>query len=165
MSVLASSLPQLDRQASPHQVSGSLRFGSRKLVEFDKALIIQSLEIAGERAGDIAPLVYARLFSQHPEMLPLFVRDKTGAVRGEMLFKVIEAILDFIGPRVYANMMIRNEVVTHEGYGVPREVFGVFFATLRNTLREILGRDWSPQTDASWRALLSELDEYVAKQD
>jgi len=132
---------------------------------YAKTLIIQSLEDASDRAGDIAPLVYARLFAAHPHMEPLFVRDKTGAVRGEMLFKVIEAILDFIGPRVYANMMIRNEVVTHEGYGVPREVFAVFFGTLRDTLREILGADWTPQIDTSWRLLLSELDEYVAKPD
>jgi len=97
----------------------------------------------------------------------LFVRDTTGAVRGEMLFKVIEAILDFIGPRAYANLMIRNEVVTHEGYGVPREIFGVFFVNLRDTLREIAGAAWSAQMDSSWNALLHELDEYavIADQD
>ena len=129
------------------------------------ALITLSLEQVGERCADITPLVYARLFAQHPGMEALFVRDTTGSVRGEMLFKVIEAILDFIGARTYSNHLIQTEVVTHDGYGVPRDVFGIFFGTLRDTLRDILGADWTPQIDASWRELLAQLDVYVRNPD
>ena len=87
----------------------------------DQNPITFALERAGEVGGDITPLVYARLFAAHPEMEALFVRDTDGSVRGEMLMRVFEAILDFIDRRAYAALMIQCEVVTHEGYGVPPE--------------------------------------------
>jgi hemoglobin-like flavoprotein len=61
--------------------------------------IERSFEIAAERAGDITPLVYQRLFAQHPEMEALFVRDTTGAVRGEMLAAAINTRRTSSAPR------------------------------------------------------------------
>ena len=120
-----------------------------------------SLELAGERCADLTPLVYARLFAQHPKMETLFWRDTSGAIKGEMLAKVFEVILDFIGERQYAARLIQCEVVTHEGYDVPRETFRTFFATVAATIRELLGSEWTPQIDAAWSQLLDELDFYV----
>ena len=124
-----------------------------------------SLQIAGERCPDLTPLVYARLFARHPDMKALFWRDTSGAIKGEMLAKVFEAILDFIGERHYAARLIQCEVVTHEGYDVPREVFGTFFATVAETLRDVLGVEWTDEIDGAWRTLLSELDFYVRNSD
>ncbi len=128
----------------------------------DSGAITLSFDLAAQRCSDITPLVYERLFMRHPDMEPLFVRDTTGSVRGEMLFRVIEAIFDFIGPRAYSNHLIETEVVTHEGYGVPREIFGIFFETLAETLRDLLGGDWTPAMEQSWRELLTALADYVA---
>ena len=33
-------------------------------------------------------------------------------------------------------------------------MFGVFFGTVADTLRELVGADWTPAVDASWRAML-----------
>ena len=118
-----------------------------------------SFELAGERFGDIAPQVYERLFAQFPEMQPLFVRDSTGLARGEMLARVIELAFDFLGPDHYASNFVRAEVVTHEGYGVPREVFPKFFEALAATLKDLLGPDWTMDMDASWTTLVGRLTE------
>ena len=75
-----------------------------------------SLEIAGERGGDLTPIVYGRLFERQPQMKVLFWRDTTDAVKGEMLMRVFEAILDFIRARQYADHLIQTEVATHAGY-------------------------------------------------
>jgi hemoglobin-like flavoprotein len=131
----------------------------------DAALIIQSLEMAGERGGDLTPLVYARLFDEHPDMEALFVRDTNGAVKGEMLMRVIEAILDFIDGQTYSAHLIQCEVITHEGYGVPPDVFAVFFGTVAATVREVVGEAWTAPTDAAWRELLAALDYYAANPD
>lgn len=131
----------------------------------DAELITRSLELAGERCADPAPLVYARLFAEHPDMEALFVRDSDGSVRGEMLTRVFEAVLDFIDRRAYAALMIQCEVVTHDGYGVPPEVFGVFFRTVAATLRGIVGADWTAATEAAWSELLSQLDWYATHPD
>ena len=127
--------------------------------------IEQSLELAAERYEDLTPLVYARLFAEHPQMEALFWRDTGGLVKGEMLSRVIEAILDFIGQRHYAHHLIQCEVVTHAGYDVPPDVFEVFFGVVARTLRDVVGEDWTPAIDAAWTTLLADLDFYVQHPD
>jgi hemoglobin-like flavoprotein len=124
------------------------------------AEIERSLELLAER-GDPTPLVYARLFAEQPQMQALFWRDSDGAIKGEMLSRVFDAILDFVGERRYAANMIGCEIVTHEGYDVPREVFATFFGVVARTVRDQLGEAWTPAIEAAWTALLAELDAYV----
>ena len=128
----------------------------------DASLIERALEIAGEREGDLTPRVYARLFAAHPEMEALFVRDTNGSVRGEMLTRVFEMILDFIDRRAYAAQMIQCEVITHDGYGVPPEIFGLFFGVVADSLRDVVGADWTAPMDASWREMLAEMGWYAS---
>ncbi|ALL12639.1 globin [Caulobacter henricii] len=124
-------------------------------------LIEESLALAAERCADLTPLVYARLFAQQPQLEPLFCMDGNGQVRGEMLSQVIRAILDFVGERQYAATLIQSEAMNHAGYDVSPEVFGTFFGVVADTLREVLGEDWTAPIDEAWRGLLIELDYYV----
>jgi hemoglobin-like flavoprotein len=120
-----------------------------------------SLELAAARCDDLTPRVYARLFAEHPKMEALFWRDKSHAIKGEMLAKVFEAILDFVGERKYADHLIQCEVITHEGYDVPPEIFRTFFGTVAATVREIVGADWTREFEDAWQRLLRDLDYYV----
>jgi hemoglobin-like flavoprotein len=131
----------------------------------DADLITRALEIAGKRRGDITQLVYARLFADYPDMEALFVRDQNGLVRGEMLARVFEALLDFVDRRAYAAQMIQCEVITHEGYGVPPDVFPLFFVAVADTLEEILGADWTPAMAEAWRELLAQTNWYATHTD
>ncbi len=128
----------------------------------DANLITQSLEIASERAGDLTGAVYARLFAERPDLEPLFVMDTDGAVRGEMLSRVFDAILDFIGARSYAHNLIHAEASNHDGYNVPREVFTLFFTTVADTVREACGPAWSVDMSEAWKRLLNALQRYIA---
>jgi hemoglobin-like flavoprotein len=128
-------------------------------------LIVASLECAAALCDDLTPLVYDRLFAAHPEIEALFVRDADGGVRGEMLARVIEAILDFVGQRLYAAHLIQCEVVTHAGYGTPPEVFRLFFSFVAAAVAEVVGPGWTSANDAAWRALLADLDYYVTHPD
>lgn len=128
-------------------------------------LVELSFELAAERCEDLTPLVYARLFRENPEMEALFWADTQHQVRGEMLSRVVRAILDFVGERLYAATLIQCEVVTHQGYDVPPQVFGLFFGTVRDTLRELLAGDWTAEMDAAWAKTLTELDYYVTHPD
>lgn len=120
-----------------------------------------SLEIAAERGGDLTPIVYDRLFTRQPEMKALFWRDTSGGIKGEMLMRVFEAVLDFIRRRQFADHMIRTEVVTHAGYDVPPAVFATFFALVAEVVQEACGSAWTEAMATAWRATLIELDEYV----
>ncbi|MFT3726727.1 MAG: globin [Terricaulis sp.] len=126
----------------------------------DAAIIVQTLEIAAE-TGDLTGPVYERLFREQPEMKPLFWRDSDNAIKGEMLARVFDAILDFIGERRYADKLIQCEVVTHDGYDVPPHVFATFFGVVGGSVRDACGARWTSDMEAAWDRLLSDLDFYV----
>lgn len=127
------------------------------------AEIEQSLEIAATRAVDLTAAIYERLFAYFPETKPLFVMDRDGAVRGNMLSHAFTTILDFIGERRYAHNFISSEIVTHLGYEVPPEAFASFFTVMRDEIRAACGGAWSPGMEDAWAHLLGELERYVAR--
>lgn len=143
-------------------VGGGLREAAIPTDPEDAALIIRSLETAAERADDLTGPVYARLFEQHPAMRTMFWRDTDNAIKGEMLARVFEAIIDFVGERRYAHRLIQCEVVTHEGYDAPRDVFATFFGVVAEAVREACGEEWEIGAQDAWDRLLIDLDYYVA---
>lgn len=127
----------------------------------DAQAIEASIELAAERGGDLTPVVYERLFREQPEMEALFWRDRNGSIKGEMLARVFEALFDFIGERRYADNMIQCEVITHEGYDVPRGVFATFFGVVAAEVRAACADGWTGEMDAAWTRTLADLDYYV----
>jgi hemoglobin-like flavoprotein len=123
--------------------------------------ITASLELAAARCDDLTPVVYDRLFRQRPETRAMFRTEGSHLVKGSMLQLALDAILDFTGERKASHRMIFCEVQSHEAYGTPPELFGVFFAVIADCLRELLGNDWSPAMEAAWTRLLADLDVYV----
>jgi hemoglobin-like flavoprotein len=125
--------------------------------------IQHSFELAAERCEDLTPLVYARLFREHPEAESMFRSQGADLVKGSMLALTIDAILDFAGERTGHFRMIECEVASHDAYGTPRELFGKFFGVIAATMRDLLGIDWSPGIDEAWQTLLAEIDELVSR--
>jgi hemoglobin-like flavoprotein len=123
--------------------------------------IEQSFELAADRCGDLTPLVYERLFAVQPEARALFRTEGSELVKGSMLALTIEAILDYVGERSGRYRMIECEAISHDAYGTSRELFVTFFAAIADTLRDLLGSDWSDEIDGEWRRLLAELDGVV----
>ena len=125
--------------------------------------IQQSFELAAERCTDLTLLVYERLFRLHPEAQAMFRTEGSDLVKGSMLAMAIEAILDFAGERQGHFRMIACEMLSHDAYGTSRELFFAFFGVIAETLRELLGEEWSPQMDAAWKQLLAELEDMVVQ--
>jgi hemoglobin-like flavoprotein len=120
--------------------------------------IQRSFELASLRRDDLTPLVYRRLFAEHPEAQAMFRSQGSDLVKGSMLALTIDAILDFAGERSGPFRLIACEAVSHDGYGTPRELFVTFFAVIAATLRELLDTDWSNEIEDAWRQLLAEID-------
>jgi hypothetical protein len=59
--------------------------------------------------------------------------------------------------------MIGCELQSHDAYGTPRKLSGLFFGVIAVTLREILGDEWSPEIGGAWRKLLDEIDGIIAQ--
>jgi len=123
--------------------------------------IENSFELAASRCADLTPLVYQRLFEQHPETQTMFRPQGSELVMGSMLALTIEAILDFAGERRGHFRLIACEVTSHDGYGTPRELFIAFFAVIRDALRNLLGDEWSPEIAQAWDQLLVEIDAFA----
>jgi hemoglobin-like flavoprotein len=122
-----------------------------------------SFELAAQRCEDLTPLVYQRLFREHPEAQAMFRSEGSDLVKGSMLALTIDAILDFVGERTGHFRLIECEVVSHDAYGTPRDLFIDFFGVIAETLREILVADWSQEIDAAWQILLAEIETIVAR--
>jgi hemoglobin-like flavoprotein len=108
----------------------------------------RSLELLAERVGDPATRVYARLFETFPEVEAEFVRDTDGAVRGEMLAVAFQSLLELDG--AWGANLIRAEVISHDGFGVPPDRFAAFFSVLRDVCREALDEAWTPEIETAW---------------
>lgn len=93
----------------------------------------------------------------------MFRTEGSDLVKGSMLALTIEAILDFVGDRTGRFRMIECEVISHDAYGTPRDLFVAFFGVIAETLRDILQSDWTPEIDAAWRRLLADVNEIVAE--
>jgi hemoglobin-like flavoprotein len=126
--------------------------------------IERSFELAAERCEDLTPLVYRALFELHPEARTMFRTEGSELVKGSMLALTIDAILDFAGERTGHFRMIAAEISSHDAYGTSRELFVAFFGIIAQTLRDVVGADWSDEIDAAWRKLLGDIDSFVAAQ-
>lgn len=125
------------------------------------ALIVGSLDRLGEMGVDPTAEVYYRLFIKHPDLEALFVLDRDGAVRGNMLTKALDALVDLAGPRAFGAHFILAEATNHEGIGVSREVYADFFDCIAEVVRETLGGDWSDEVEAAWAAVIVEVRELI----
>lgn len=114
--------------------------------------VAESLALLAERVGDPGALVYATLFARHPETEALFVMDRGGQVRGQMLAMVLEALLDG-GERLGG--LIGIERMNHIGYGVPEDVFDGFYALLMEVVRDALGAAWTAEMEQAWRVRIA----------
>jgi hemoglobin-like flavoprotein len=126
-------------------------------VHHRRALIEASLAAAGERIGDPATLVYAQLFATQPAVAALFCNDRSGAVRGEMLARAFDTLLDFVGDQGFAPHFLRAERDNHAGYGVEPQVFMTFFEVIFVGLAREMADDWSAEVRDAWGEVLAEM--------
>ncbi len=124
--------------------------------------VLHSFELAAARCDDLTPLVYRRLFGERPEAERLFRSDGSELVKGSMLALSIQAILDLAGERSGSFRLIECEALSHDAYGTSRELFVSFFPVIADTLRELLGAEWTDEIDEAWRKLLAEIEGLVA---
>jgi hemoglobin-like flavoprotein len=126
--------------------------------------IERSFELAAERCEDLTPLVYRRLFREHPEAQAMFRSEASDLVKGSMLALTIDAMLDFAGARTGHFRLIECEVSSHDAYGTPRDLFVAFFSVIAATVHDLLGSEWSSEMEEAWRKLLGEIEGIIAEQ-
>lgn len=123
------------------------------------AALEQSLELAVAKGGDPQAAIYARLFALHPAMEAEFWRDKTGRIRGEMLARSFEMLMDLAAPHApeggWGAAFLGTEAVTHDAYGISRAVFADFPPIVAAVIAEAGGDEFTPAMAAAWELVLA----------
>lgn len=119
--------------------------------------IAKSLELAGDRCGDPTRGVYKRLTAVQPDFEALFILDSDFSVRGEMLSRVFEMVLDVANDGELVEPLLRAEFYNHCGYGVPPEQFLLMFDVVRDEVEQALGSLWTSEMDHAWEQVLARL--------
>ena len=114
-------------------------------------LIERSLELAGERAGDITAAVYEAYFARCPGSHEL-MKLTDEHMRGRMLESVLVLLLAGAAPE--QRDYIRFEAKSHVSYGVLPHMYENLLGAVRDTVRAALGADWTPAMEAAWSARL-----------
>jgi hemoglobin-like flavoprotein len=122
----------------------------------------ESLEIVVERVGNPAPQIYERMFKQSPELEPMFVLDRNGSVRAEMIRLCFDALLDLEQEGLYARSLIATELTTHGNNGITPVQFVSLFDTIRDVVREIASEQWQPRHERAWNEVLSKVGDLIA---
>ncbi len=123
----------------------------------DAACLDHTLALVAQQVGDPAPLVFARLFAEAPELQVLFCNDTRGSVRAEMFLRAVECLQDAAGTRQFSAGLVAAEHQAHQGYGVTSAQFQRFFTLVVEVFRSVLGADWSAEIDQAWARALQQM--------
>ena len=122
----------------------------------------ESLEIVVERVGNPAPQIYERMFRRSPELEPMFLLDRNGSVRAEMIRLCFDALLDLEQEGLYARSLIATELTTHGNNGITPLQFVSLFDTIRDVVREITAEQWQPRHEQAWNEVLSKVGDLIS---
>ena len=116
--------------------------------------ILQSFEVAAERAGDILPAAYEAYFERCPES-----RDLMRLVDTHMRGRMFESVLQlFMADETDEQLgYLRFETRNHVNYGVLPHMYANLLTALRDTVREACGAEWTATMDAAWNARIDVL--------
>ena len=117
--------------------------------------IIETFEVAAERAGDITEAVYRRYYARSPQAEQL-MSHVDEHMQGRMMNEVLSLLMTPADelPEHYLEFETRN----HASYGVDPELYRPLFEAVRDEVRAALGGDWNPQVEAAWTARIDALE-------
>lgn len=125
-----------------------------------------SLELAVSHIGDPQPAIYASLFARHPAVEAEFWRDTSGRIRGEMLARSFEMVVDLVAPHApeggWGGAFLGTEAVTHDAYGISRTVFADFLPIVAAVIRDGCGDGFTPAMAAAWDVVLAHAAQTLA---
>lgn len=117
-------------------------------------LILTSLEITAERAGDITQTVCERFFARCPDSKELMEHIDLG-VQGRMIEEVMRLLME---PDSHSQGgYLEFEVKTHRAYGVRTEMYANLLGAVEETVEAALGELWDDGFRRAWQQRLGSL--------
>ncbi len=112
-------------------------------------LIRENLELVATAAPDLTARFYERLFRLHPALQGLFGRRSEEAQQ-RMLLEAIVAVVDHLEDASWLDATLRSLGAKHVEYGVRDEMYPLVGGALLETLADVSGEAWTPETAQAW---------------
>lgn len=95
-----------------------------------------------------AAMFYERLFSEHPEVKPLFKGDMQE--QGEKLMNMLDQAVNSLDDIESVTKPLKEAGAAHKEYGVQEADYGKVGACLLWTLEQGLGEAYNPSVEDAW---------------
>jgi hypothetical protein len=122
-------------------------------------LISDSLELYGERHGDMAPRVYERFLELNSEAAAL-MEYSDEYMRGRMFASMLELFLsdEHLGPGGYLDWELENHI---KAYSATTAMYESLFQSMRDVLDKDLGTNWRPEWQHAWSSRIARIMQQV----
>ena len=129
----------------------------------DIELIDAALQLlTDENSETLLARTYEIFFAVCPAAESLWEKDDP-ASRAKMFNGVILAVMDnLMRPQMGVNNLI-SDVKDHDGYGVKKDMYGLFFESMVGALKEALGEGFTLDMEMAWKRQFSQIEGTVHK--
>ena len=117
-------------------------------------LILTSLEITAENAGDITLAVCQRFFDKCPDSKDLMEHIDAG-VQGRMVEEVLRLLM--VPDAHSQNDYLEFEVRSHLAYGVHADMYNNLLSAVLETVQSALGESWDEAFHSAWQERVDSL--------
>ena len=116
--------------------------------------LLASLELAAEKAGDIAPAVYARYFERCPDSR-MIMQHTDEHMRGRMLDEVFRLLMS--GGVEQEREYLAFETTNHRAYGAAPHMYRNVLLAVRDVVQAALGSEFSAEMADAWTRRVDDL--------
>lgn len=110
--------------------------------------------MAADKLDSIVDDFYTQLFSQYPEVQPLFARSDL-ASQGKKLQAAIQLLVDYLHQPEKLEQTLQDLGRRHQAYGALPEHYPLVVELLLASFKQQLGRRWTRAISAAWQTLLT----------
>ena len=122
----------------------------------DAQILKETLELTLAPDDSFPKRFYDRIFTRHPEVIPMFHRNSPGAQRKMFAQKLI-MIVDHVEDPAWLARELRTVAQSHVRYGVRPEMYAWIGEALIETLRDACDSDWSEWAEGAWRSAYAKI--------
>lgn len=119
----------------------------------DETALLKGYEIASEVLDEVVTSFYSELFSQYPDVKPLF-ENTSEKSQASKLSAALNLLMDNLHNEDALNSTLHDMGVRHQAYGALPEHYPVVAELLVGSFKNILGRRWTKAISAAWLELL-----------
>jgi hemoglobin-like flavoprotein len=120
----------------------------------DSSLIIESLEIVAESAGDITSQVFDNYHRSCPASAKL-MDHMDDYMLGRMMDQVLLLMMEEGEQELAA--YLEFETKSHESYGVEHYMYDNLFEAVLTTVRQAAGKQWADRFQSAWERRINTL--------